>query len=131
MRTLYRFLVRLHPLDFRVEFGGEMLWIYDEAAATIGVFPLLTDALMSLGRQWLLRSDVWKFGIGVIVNATLLSVLFMGPGFRWGPPKKGSGTGSVQAGLGLAWALPDPPPHHYKLYLMVEKAPAWDRDPEK
>jgi hypothetical protein len=57
-RSLYRGLVRLHPRAFRSEFGDEMLWIFDEASAS-GASSLITDGLISLFRQWLLRTRVW------------------------------------------------------------------------
>ncbi len=59
-RTLYRCLVRLHPPVFRREFAGEMLWIYDETARAEGRFALLVDGLLSLARQWIVRSGCWK-----------------------------------------------------------------------
>ena len=36
-RSLYRLLLNLHPPAFRERFAAEMLWIFDEAAATQGV----------------------------------------------------------------------------------------------
>jgi hypothetical protein len=59
-RALYRCLVWMHPPVFRREFAGEMLWIYDEAAQSENVVPLLLDGFVSLARQWLLRSGFWK-----------------------------------------------------------------------
>ncbi len=59
-RTLYRCLVWMHPPVFRREFAGEMLWIYDEAARSENVAPLLLDGFVSLARQWILRSGCWK-----------------------------------------------------------------------
>ena len=59
-RRLYYSLVRIHPPSFRREFGPEMLWIYDQAALETGGAALFLDALISLARQWLLRSGCWK-----------------------------------------------------------------------
>jgi hypothetical protein len=59
-RALYRCLVWLHPPIFRREFAGEMLWIYDEASQSTGAAPLLLDGIVSLARQWILRSAWWK-----------------------------------------------------------------------
>jgi hypothetical protein len=42
-----------------------MLWIFEEAAAE-GVAPLFADGLVSLLRQWLLRSGQWKLAAAVI-----------------------------------------------------------------
>ena len=55
-RSLYRCLLRVHPAQFRREFAEEMLWIFDEVTARDSAVPLLVDALVSLGRQWTLRT---------------------------------------------------------------------------
>jgi len=36
-----------------------MLCIFDEAAASTGIAALFADAMVSLARQWLLRSRLW------------------------------------------------------------------------
>jgi hypothetical protein len=64
-RILYRWLLWLHPPIFRREFAGEMLWIFDEAAAAEGVATLFGDACVSLARQWLLRSGAWKVAVAL------------------------------------------------------------------
>jgi hypothetical protein len=64
-RVLYRGLLWLHPPAFRREFAGEMLWIFEEAAPQ-GVAPLLADGLLSLLRQWLLRSEQWKWAVALL-----------------------------------------------------------------
>lgn len=56
IRFLYVCLLRLHPRLFRQRFGEEMLWIFDQMAATRRKWPLLADALLSLVRQRALRS---------------------------------------------------------------------------
>ena len=48
MRSLYAFLLRLHPRQFRERFADEMMAIFEEA----GSFRLLGDVLLSLIRQW-------------------------------------------------------------------------------
>ena len=65
IRTLYRWLVWLHPPAFRRRFADEMLWIFDEAAKSERVSALFFDAVISLARQWLLRSGYWKVAAGV------------------------------------------------------------------
>jgi hypothetical protein len=62
LRRLYRGLLRLHPEQFRREFGDDMLWIFDEISATKHTAPLFADAAGSLARQWLLRGNVGKLG---------------------------------------------------------------------
>jgi CubicO group peptidase (beta-lactamase class C family) len=58
-RALYRSLLKLHPPAFRERFATEMLWIFDEAAATQGVPRLFADAFVSLLRQWIVRPESW------------------------------------------------------------------------
>jgi hypothetical protein len=115
MRSLYRGLLWLHPLEFREEFAGEMLWIFDEAAETVGVIPLLADALGSLLRQWTVRTRAWKFAIGAMVNATFWTALLLGPELFPGASPKPL----------RPWAGSARPQIHFKLYLVVEK-PVWD-----
>jgi hypothetical protein len=59
-RSLYHFLLRLHPAHFRNKFEDQMLWIFDESVASRGAASLLLDALVSLVRQWVLRSSYWR-----------------------------------------------------------------------
>jgi hypothetical protein len=55
-RSLYYFILRLHPAHFRDKFEDQMLWIFDESVASRGAASLLIDAVVSLVRQWVLRS---------------------------------------------------------------------------
>jgi hypothetical protein len=71
-RHFYRCLLGLHPLAFREQFGAEMLCIFDETVSD-GVLFLLSDCVVSLARQWLLRSGAWKMAAGGV-----LSLLVMG-----------------------------------------------------
>ena len=64
MRFLYRCLLRLHPVSFRDQFAGEMLWIFDQAASYGLVGALVADGLISLARQWVLRAGAWKVAAG-------------------------------------------------------------------
>lgn len=66
VRRLYRCLVWLHPAAFRLRFEEEILWIFDEAADGWGTASLLRDASISLLRQWLLRSQLWKWAVASI-----------------------------------------------------------------
>jgi hypothetical protein len=70
---LYQWLVRLHPRPFRKRFGPEMLCVFDEAAAA-GRLGLLADCVLSLARQWVLRSGFWIIavaGLGALVQMAL------------------------------------------------------------
>jgi hypothetical protein len=112
-RILYRFLLNLHPREFREEFAEEMLWIFDEAGQSLGVLSLFADALESLWRQWLVRSGVWAYAVGVMVNGALLAALSLGP------QPFGGAANPVQL-----QAEPEPPHVHYRLYMYVEQ-PSW------
>jgi Ca2+-binding EF-hand superfamily protein len=57
IRFLYTWLLRLHPRRFRELFSQEMLSTFEEAAAERAVLPLFADGVVSLFRQWMLRSD--------------------------------------------------------------------------
>jgi hypothetical protein len=115
MRSLYRFLLRLHPVEFRDEFTEEMLWIFDQAGQGASVIPLFVDALESLARQWLVRSGAWPYAVGVMVNGTLLMGFLVGPDLFGGARPKPA----------EIWQAPAPPPVHYRLYVWIEK-PAWN-----
>lgn len=64
---LYRCMLWLHPPAFRRRFADEMLSIFDEASPRTSLF---SDALISLWRQWLVRSRLW-----IRVTATLGALL--------------------------------------------------------
>lgn len=76
-RTLYGWLICLHPPAFRLRFEQELLWIFDEFIDESGAAPLLYDAVASLLRQWLIRSEVWKWVLGGIA-ATVPVVIGFG-----------------------------------------------------
>lgn len=76
-RWLYRGLLRLHPVSFREQFAGEMLWIFDEAAPVSGAAPFFADGITSLARQWLLRTTAWTMAAGGL-GAFLLIGAMMG-----------------------------------------------------
>ena len=71
MRTLYRLVLCLHPAAFRCSFSDEMLSIFDEASGNMeeSASTLLLDALTSLARQWLLRTNCWKILVALAVAA--------------------------------------------------------------
>ena len=94
-RALYIGLLRLHPLPFRRQFAEEMLWIFDEAKSSEGAWVLLLDLVMSVSRQWLLRSAVWKAALalaGAVVQISFggLGWIFFNP--RFGMPTQGGAT---------------------------------------
>jgi hypothetical protein len=82
-RTLYRCLVCLHPAAFRLRFEEELLWIFDESSDTSGAAPLFYDALISLLRQWLMRSGMWKWLLGGIGAVVYLLIGFGSFLFNW------------------------------------------------
>lgn len=82
VRRLYRCLVWLHPAAFRLRFEEEILWIFDEASDGWGAASLLRDASISLLRQRLLRSQLWKWLVAGIA-AVVPPILVFG---EWDPP---------------------------------------------
>jgi hypothetical protein len=82
-RTLYRWLVGLHPPAFRLRFEQELLWIFDESIEASGAAPLLCDAGISLLRQWLIRSEMWKWALGCIAGALPIVIGFGSFLFNW------------------------------------------------
>ena len=76
IRALYRLLIRLHPPAFRERFAQEMLWIFEEAENVWGGGSLLRDAIVSLLRQWLIRSDLWKWLVACLAGVVPLMIAF-------------------------------------------------------
>jgi hypothetical protein len=70
-QSLYHALIALHPARFRDRFGDEMLCVFDEAGRD-RARRLLADAVLSLLRQWLLRSNLWKTASGAVISSLLL-----------------------------------------------------------
>ena len=83
IRALYRLLIRLHPPAFRLRFEEELLWIFDESCETSGAAPLFYDAAVSLLRQWLVRSGMWKWVLGGIAGALPILIGFGSFLFQW------------------------------------------------
>ncbi len=82
-RTLYRWLIGLHPPAFRLRFEEELLWIFDESTNGSSAAPLFYDAGISLLRQWLMRSGMWKWVLGAIAGALPILVGFGSFLFQW------------------------------------------------
>lgn len=78
-RAIYASLLRLHPPAFRRRFANEMLWIFDETLVSEGAVILLFDLLISVTRQWLVRSGVWKAALALALGALQVTV----GGFGW------------------------------------------------
>jgi hypothetical protein len=66
VRKLYACLLLMHPPVFRRQFAAEMLCIFDEASLSTGAYTLIVDGVMSLGRQWILRSGSWKLALAIV-----------------------------------------------------------------
>jgi hypothetical protein len=69
-RHLYRFLLQLHPPRFRRRFAEEMLMIFEESNQKA---PLFADGVVSVARQWMLRSGLWKWALAPV--GALLTLL--------------------------------------------------------
>lgn len=76
-RTLYRGLLWLHPVSFEEQFGEELLWIFDLKHESETGIALVFDGFISLCRQWLFRSGLWKFGVGLLVNGLIFYRLIL------------------------------------------------------
>jgi hypothetical protein len=85
MRHLYALLISLHPSSFRKRFAQEMSLIFDEAANSWGAGSLFRDAILSLLRQWLIRSELWKWVVAGISGVVLLIIAF-GSFLPWDRP---------------------------------------------
>ena len=70
---LYVVLVRLHPADFRNEFGREMRLDFEDALESNGFAALCLDALLSLGRQWTVRAFPGAEEQGSVTRQALLA----------------------------------------------------------
>ena len=55
-RRIYCALLRLHPAEFRRQFGRDMARDCEDALRERGFGPLLGDAMLSLARQWRVRA---------------------------------------------------------------------------
>jgi|SRR5580704_54967 hypothetical protein len=76
-KSIYRLLLHLHPPRFRRRFSDEMLLIFDDSPNQAS---LLADGAVSLARQWLLRSGLWKCVLAALgASLTLLPALVMVP----------------------------------------------------
>ena len=85
MRLLYSILIRLHPFSFRERFAPEMFLNFDEATDSWDAPALIRDAFTSLFRQWLIRSEAWKWVIATIAGFLPLLLAF-GSFLPWDRP---------------------------------------------
>jgi hypothetical protein len=72
-RFFYRCLIWLHPPAFRQRFGDEMLYIFDERAGA-PTAQLFVDIFISLPRQWVVRSGLWKLVLATAMSSILFAV---------------------------------------------------------
>ena len=85
MRFLYALFISLHPPSFRERFAQEMLWIFEESANMGDAGSLFRDAILSLLRQWLIRSELWKWLVAGIAGLVPLIIAF-GSFLPWDRP---------------------------------------------
>jgi Ca2+-binding EF-hand superfamily protein len=76
LRSLYVWLLRLHPFCFRQRFAGEMLEIFEQTAGRRAVGALFADVFVSLFRQWLLRSEFRQPMLASAVQDTPNTAIF-------------------------------------------------------
>ena len=75
LRTVYQGMLRLHPADFRAEFGDEMLWIFDEECKCGRALAVMLDGIRSLTVQVVRKSAPVQYeavgGIYVEIDSTI------------------------------------------------------------
>lgn len=126
LRTLYTYLLLMHPPAFRRRFASEMLCIFDEALPSTGALTLLFDGFASLARQWVLRSGSWKLGVAVL--GACLQFTF--GGLIWvalGRSGHMHGNASAPDVLALAWLMRFTVVSVGGIVLMVAMASLWMR----
>ncbi len=72
---LYARLLQLHPAAFRDRFAPEMMLNFEESPASSARTALFTDALLSLLRQWLLRSGSWKLAAAALAASLQIAAI--------------------------------------------------------
>ena len=78
MRELYHLILCLHPYEFRLEYGDELLWIFEEETLHgRSSAALFVDALVSLTRQWFIRRGAWKWALGFVCALIQVAGLLM------------------------------------------------------
>jgi len=74
-RIFYRSVLWLHPPRFRERYAEEMAWIFDETESAKERAFLFYDGVVSLARQWVVRSGVWKVALAVL--GALIQAIFI------------------------------------------------------
>jgi hypothetical protein len=82
VRQVYRALLELHPFEFRLRYAAEMLWIFDQSPAA-NRMALMLDGAASVFRQWLLRSGLLMFALGLAVNAAIVASCIIAADMSW------------------------------------------------
>ena len=101
-RRLYGWLILLHPPEFRRRFGEQMLCIFEEAGEA-SARALCVDGLISLMRQWALRSGCWKW-VAAFVGALAQIVLVA---YWWLAAIHGMVVANSPPGAGMGKSLPN------------------------
>ena len=98
LRRLSILVLRAHPSPFRRRFGEEMLDIFDEASDVGEGAFFVSEAVISLCRQWALRPEFWR-------TPPVAALPSGGPAFtltgRDGPPPAAVAQGAIAAALVL------------------------------
>jgi hypothetical protein len=74
----------MHPVEFRSEFGDQMISIFEEMTAECtNATGLCFDAMVSLARQWLVRSGMlWKALVSIALTGLTFAVPLRAPHMR-------------------------------------------------
>ena len=125
-RILYRCLLLMHPPAFRRRFAAEMLSIFDETAPCKDAFLLILDGVVSIARQWILRSGSWKPALAIVgacVQLTAGGLIWLVLGHR-NPVLPNTPVPDVAA---LEWLMRFIAASLSAIVMMVATAPLWMR----
>jgi triphosphoribosyl-dephospho-CoA synthetase len=100
-RSLYRLLVRLHPQRFREQFGEEMISIFEQSHPSEST-TLIADGIVSLLRQHVVRSNLWKRAAGAAISALVIC----GWAYSMGQSMEASLIAEFERAMKLQWAPP-------------------------
>jgi Ca2+-binding EF-hand superfamily protein len=95
VRWLYIQLLLAHPAEFRRRFGEEMLEAFDLSAGVREHLRLVVDGLLSVSRQWVLRSEFHQPWQAASANGPAYELIT----FQQIEPYKPSRIALVQGGL--------------------------------
>jgi hypothetical protein len=104
-RILYRALLLLHPSGFRRRFAGEMLCVFDEAAAESAASGFCWSIAWSLARHWSRHRTLWRTAGALVGGALTLLPRVAAPHFRFPATAAVSGEALIVFTAGVLAAI--------------------------